>query len=157
MAPINSEAKSESFKGGSYDNAHNYVFLNTTDESTRQLLPTNDYMITNTIRFPEERQAQKEPMAVQWFLYFLVKDDTDGDKKLTYKDHRTVAISDSGGWGYAEVIQNVEQIYGQVLRDANTLLVIYRSGSKKYIARVDLPNRKVVTTNEMTSPGGDVQ
>ena len=88
---------------------------------------------------------------------FLGKDDTDGDRKLTYKDQRTLAISDSGGLGYAEIIPHVEHIYGQVLRDTNTLLVIHKTGSKKYTTRIDLPNRTVVSMNEIATPGSDVQ
>jgi hypothetical protein len=157
MAPISSQPKGEFLSKGNYDNTHNYAFLNTADESAHQLLPTNDYIVAQTVRLPDEGRNEKGPAAVQWFLYFLVKDDTDADRKLTYKDHRTLAVSDAGGWGYTEIIQNVEEVYGHALRDANTLLVIYRSGSKKYVARVDLPNRKVVSTSDLTLQGGDVQ
>jgi hypothetical protein len=157
MAPINSQAKGESYKSGSYGNVHNYVFFNKVDESSHRLLPVNDYLITTTTSLPEGRQSQKETAAVQWFLYFLVKDDTDGDKGLTNKDQATLAVSDSGGIGCTEIIQNIEQVYGHTLRDASTLLVIYRSGGKNYTARVDLLNRKVLSTTELPALGDDVQ
>jgi hypothetical protein len=157
MAPIDSETRGESFlKESAHAGQHNYVFLNTADESTHQLLPTHDYLITNAIRLPEERPPQHEP-GVQWFLYFLIKDDTDGDKKLTYKDRRTLAVSDSGGWGYTEVIQEVEQVYGQTLRDPNTLLIVFKKASKRYLAKVDLPGRKLVSTKELAFPDAEVQ
>lgn len=158
MAAIYSEAKIEStFKSGSHNDLHNHYFLNTKDESARQLLPTNDFVIENTFRLPEENQNAKEPVAVKWFLYYLIKDDSDGDAKLTHKDTKVLAISDSSGAGYAELIKDVEHVYGQVLSDPDTLLIAYRSGSKKYSARLDLISRKVVSTRELSNLGADVQ
>jgi hypothetical protein len=158
MASIYSEAKIESsFKSGSHNNMHNQYFLNTQDESARQLLPTNDFVIENTFRFPEENQNAKEPVAVKWFLYHVIKDDTDGDAKLTHKDNRVLAISDSSGARCVELIKDVEHVYGHLLSDPDTLLIAYRSGSKKYSARLDLINRRVVSTRELSNLGADVQ
>lgn len=158
MAPITSEGKAEYFSSKEgYANTHNYAFFNLADESTRTLLPTNDYWITETKRFPEKEEASQQSAPVQWFLYFLVKSDTDGDKKLTDKDNKTLAISDAGGDGYTEIISDVEAVYGQALSEANYLSVIYRSQSRKYVARIDLLNRKVVSTKELTIQFIDLQ
>jgi len=112
-------------------------------------MSTNDYWISETISFPETRESNQKSEPVQWFLYFVVKEDTDGDKKLTYKDNRVVAVSDAAGMGFTELITDVEEVFGQAIRDSNTLFVLYRSKSKKNVARIDLPNRKVVSTNEL--------
>jgi hypothetical protein len=87
----------------------------------------------------------------------VVKSDTDGDKKLTYKDNKVLAISDAGGVGYTEIISDVEEVYGQADSEANSLYVIYRSQSRKYVAKIDLLNRKVVSTKELTLEFSDLQ
>lgn len=157
MAPITSQGEGEYLKGG-YDNVHNHVFFNTVDESTHTLLPSDDYWITETRGLPEKREeAGQQSPVIQWFLYFLVKFDTDGDRKLTYRDNRTLAVSDAGGEGFAEIISDIEQVYGQALRDDKTLLVFYRTKSTKYVARIDLPNKRIVSTKELALPLDDLQ
>src|SRR5437868_14452640 len=93
MAPIESETESGYSSKSSSRNIHNYVFFNTANESVHPLMPTNDYWIIETISFPEARESSQKNEPVQWFLYSIVKEDTDGDKRLTYKDNRTLAVS----------------------------------------------------------------
>ena len=157
MAPITSEGKGDYFSSkGDYANTHNFAFFNTADESVRALLPANDYWIVETKRFPAKEEAGEQPVPVQWFLYSLVKSDTDGDKKLTYKDNKVLAISDAGGVGYTEIISDVEEVYGQADSEANGLYVIYRSQSRRYVAKIDLLNRKVVSTKELALEFSDL-
>jgi hypothetical protein len=158
MAPIGSVREGEYFSSsGGESNVHNYVFFNLADESTRILLPTSDYLITTTTGLPEKDQYNQQTATVQWFLYFVVKSDTDGDKKLTAKDHRVVAISDAGGVGYAEIIPEVDTLFGYALRDTSTLFVIYGNGLKRYETKIDLPNRKAISTVEFLEPLEDLK
>lgn len=158
MAPIASDVKGEYLSSkGTYANTHNYAFFNMADELTRTLLPTNDYWITETKRLPEEEDRGQQSAPIQWFLYYVVKSDTDGDKKLTSKDNKVLAISDAGGDGYTEVISDVEEVYGQSLSGTNSLYVIYRSKSIKHVAKIDLPNRRLVSTKELTLQFEDLQ
>ena len=152
MAPVSSRSKGE-YGYESDKDAHNYVFFNTANESTLTLLPNNDHLFVATVGLPEKREGNKEAPPVQWFLYGLVKSDTDGDKELTYKDRRSLAVSDAGGGGFKEVITDVEHVYGQTLGDANTLFVIYRKDSKKYVTRINLPSREVTSTKELPTFG----
>jgi len=157
MAPVTSQSEGE-YSKSEYNNVHNHVFFNTVDESTRVLLPTDDYWILETKSLPERQEdSDRQAPAIQWFLYFLVKFDTDGDRKLTHKDNRTLAVSDAAGDGFVEIIPDIEQIYGQALRDDKTLLVIFRTQSKKHVAKIDLPNKKIVSTKELALPLDDLQ
>jgi hypothetical protein len=131
------------------------VFLNSADESTLTLLPTNDHLFVATLSLPEKREGDKEPFKVEWFLYGLVKSDTDGDKELTDKDRRSICVSDAGGVGFKEVVEDVDQVYGHSLVDSDNLLVIYRKASKKYLTRISLPKREIVSTKELPSFGVD--
>jgi len=152
MAPISSRSRGEYGYERDKD-AYNYVFFNTADESTLTLLPHNDHLFVATMSLPEKREGDKESYTVHWFLYGLVKSDTDGDEELTYKDRRTLCISDAGGAGFREVITDVEQMYGHSLHDTDTLVVIYRRGSKNYATRINLPSREVVSTKELPTFG----
>jgi hypothetical protein len=153
VAPITSTG---SYSSSSYDSgneAHNYVFVNSADESTLALLPTNDYLFVGTVSLPEKPASEKEPLKVQWFLYGLVKVDTNADKELTHKDRRSLCVSDAGGAGFKELITDVDEVYGHSLRDADTLIVIYRKDSKKYLTRISLPSREAVSTKELPDFG----
>jgi hypothetical protein len=154
MAPISSRSKGE-YGYESDKDAHNYVFFNTADESTQTLLPHNDHLFVATVSLPEKHEGDKEAPAAKWFLYGLVKSDTDGDRELTYKDRRSLYVSDAGGAGFKEVVTDVEHVYGHSLHNADTLILIYRRGSKKYVTRVYLPNREVVSTKELPTFGVD--
>lgn len=129
---------------------NNYVFFNTADDSTHRLIPHNDSLILRAQRFPEKDK-------VDWFVYNVVKSDTNDDKELSSKDRFTIAISDGGGNGYVELLPNIETRLGDSMTDANTLLILYIKDSKKYYSRIDLPNRKVTVTNELPSLGNDVK
>ena len=119
----------------------------------RHLLPTNDHLFVSSVSLPEKREGDKEPLKVLWFLYGLVKMDTDADKELTYKDRRSLCVSDAGGAGFKELIVDVEQVYGHTLHDTDTLILIYRKNSKKYITRINLPSREAVSTKELPDFG----
>jgi hypothetical protein len=137
--------------GSGYSSAvNNYVFFNTADDSTHRLLPHNDSLILRAQRFPDKDKAD-------WFVYDVVKSDTNDDKELSSKDRFTIAMSDGGGNGYSELIPSVETRLGDTLTDGNTLLILYVKDSKKYYSRIDLPNRKVTATNELPSLGNDVK
>jgi len=143
-------SKLESGSSGYGGDALNYVFFNKADDSTRRLLPNNDSLILNALRFPKEGK-------VEWFVYEVVKSDTNNDKELSYLDRKAIAVSDSGGQGYTELIPEVQDQLGYALSDANTLLVLYVKDAKKRYAKIDLPNRKLIVTNELPSLGDDVK
>ncbi len=152
IAPVTSRSGYE-YRYDSNKDAHNYVFFNTADESILTLLPSNDYLFVETLSLPEKREGDKEAHTVRWFLYGIVRADTNGDKELNYKDQRSLSVSDAGGVGFKEIITDVEQVYGQALADGETLIVIYRKGSKNYTSRIDLPSREVISTKEMLTFG----
>jgi hypothetical protein len=66
-------------------------------------------------------------------------------------------VSDAGGAGFAEIIPDIEHVYGQALRDDKTLLMFYRTQSRKYVAKIDLQDKRIVSTKEMVLPLDDLQ
>jgi hypothetical protein len=147
---------SSSYRDSSGGNVHNVVYFDPTSGKLTQLLPTNDALIASTIALPEVAVSQ-DPKQVDWFLYGIVKKDTDNDRKLTHKDQMVLAMADAGGQGYTELVDGIDQLYGQTLNDANTLTVIYSKSSRLFHSTVNLPKRQVTATKEFPGFGKDVK
>jgi hypothetical protein len=147
---------SSSYRDSSGGNIHNFVYFDPTSGKLTQLLPTNDALIASTVALPEVAVSQ-DPKQVDWFLYGIIKKDTDNDRKLTHKDLMVLAMADAGGQGYTELVNGIDQLYGQTLNDANTLTVIYSKSSRLFHSTVNLPKRQVTVTKELPSFGKDVK
>lgn len=141
-----------SYSSSGYE-TYNYVFFDLSSETYHRLLPTNDTVIPQIMGFPVAEYNSAEPavppLPIEWWLYVMVKVDTDKNGHLDYEDKQTLGISDVGGNGFAEVITDVDNLLGEIYKDGPTLFVIYNSNQKNYIAKINLPTREVVTTTEM--------
>jgi hypothetical protein len=136
----------------SYD-TYNFVFFDLNTETYHRLLPTNQYVILQLTGFPTPVYDPSQPDApsppFEWWLYTIVKADTDGNGLMNYEDKLTLGISDVGGNGFAEMIGNVDSLLGHIYDDNSSLFVIYHSNGRNYITKINLPTREVVTTTEM--------
>ncbi len=140
---------------------YNYVFFNTADATYLRLLPTNEYAIIETAGFPQQiydpTLAQQPPAPIiETWLYKVVKADSNADKILDGRDLVSIAISDVGGNGYTELIENVDEIISQYNKDNFNLFIFYKSGGKNFAASINLITRKLIITTEMDL-GEDVQ
>ena len=141
--------------GYSYE-VYNYVFYDMQSEQFHALLPSNEYAIINKIGMPICcDNSEKNP--VKWWLYYVVKADTNQDKLLSANDKFTLAVSDVGGNGYIELIPDVDESLGQFMKSDTLLLFFYRQNDKKYYAKIDLQSRSVVSKTEYPSFGPDVK
>ncbi|MBC7878117.1 MAG: hypothetical protein H7Y59_13185 [Anaerolineales bacterium] len=141
-----------SYRSSGYD-VYNYVFFDLDSETYHRLLPTNDTVILQIRGFPVPDYAATEPAKppppIEWWLYVMVKADTNKNGNLDYEDKKTLGISDVGGNGFAEVIPDVDNLLGDIYKEGSTLFVIYNSNEKNYLAKINLLTREVVTTTEM--------
>ncbi|NJL32746.1 MAG: hypothetical protein HC893_01425 [Chloroflexaceae bacterium] len=151
-----------------YTTIHNYVFVDQENETVLRLLPTNDTVILTTIELFEQVPAEMQPTSTDaentiepttaWFLYSIVKADTNGDEQLAFEDKQTLAVSDAGGNGYTELVEDVDELVYYTLRpDNETALLIYRQGDQRVLARVNLPDRTIDNTVEFPPLGDDVE
>jgi hypothetical protein len=149
---------SQLFSSGRSDyGVYNYVFFDVEAEKVQALLPDNQNIILSVQGYPTPNATVTPEISIAWWLYTLVKQDTNEDGALTYTDSKTLSISDVGGNGYTELIVDVEQVLGDAYKDGNKLLVIYRSKGKNFLASIDLTTRKVTRTSEFPSFGNDVK
>lgn len=151
------------YGGGSGYSQYNLVFLDVTSETVYPLLPTNDNEIVSMEGFPKpvpsftnQSQPPQPAHPIAWWLFSIVASDTNQDNNLSALDKQTISVSDVGGKGYAEIISNVDNLLGTAYKNTNTLLVIYRSDGKNYLAHVDLPSRQVTSTEELPL-GGEIK
>jgi hypothetical protein len=160
MAPTHSK---QNYQASSYEKdasaVRNYLFVNMLDKSSHWLVPTNKYLFLTAERLPQDTRSDagfrgkvegdNDGKPVKWLRYEIVKSDTNRDGRFTDKDRRTIAVSGAAGDGYTELIEDVEQMLGSMLRDDNTLLIFYSNDSGSYVSEVDLPSRQITTTREL--------
>ena len=132
---------------------YNYVFFNVNTEAYHRLLPTNEYVINQTTGFPQlvydpANPDQPAPV-VEFWVYGVVKADSNADGFLDYRDKFTAAISDVGGNGYTELIENVDAVLSQYYKDNLNLFIIYTASEKNFIAKINPSTRELVSTTEM--------
>ena len=146
------------YSGYSGYEIYNYVFFSSETETFNRLLPINEYVVLQIAGFPPGTPTEKPEdfKPVMWWMYVLAKADTDKNGILDYKDKVTIGVTDVGGNSPTELIPDVESVLGHILKDENTLFVIYHSLDKNYIAKIDLPGRQLVSTTEMNL-GDDVK
>jgi hypothetical protein len=146
---INNSSRYSSYSSGTY----NYVFFNLDTEQYQRLLPTNEYSIYQTSGFPTLQYDPANPNqpapTVEWWLYTVIKSDTNKDGYLDYQDKLTISLSDVGGNGYTELIENVDAVMGQIYKDNFALFIIYNASQKNFIAKINPSTREVISTTEM--------
>jgi len=132
---------------------HNYVFFNLNTEEYKRLLPANEYSIFQTSGFPTLKYDPLNPdqpaPTVEWWVYSVIKKDTNADGYFGGGDKLTIGISDVGGNGYTEVIENVDAILSQIYKDNSALFIIYNMDEKNFIAKINPSTREVISTTEM--------
>jgi len=146
------------YSGYSGYEIYNYVFFSSETETFNKLLPTNEYVVLQIVGFPSGAPTDKPEdfKPVMWWLYVLAKTDTDKNGILDYKDKITIGVTDVGGNNPTELIPDIDNMLGNMLKNDDTLFVMYHSLDKNYVAKIDLPSRTVVSTNEMNL-GDDVK
>lgn len=153
---INSSGYSSYTTYGTY----NYVFFNTQTEEYHRLLPDNNSVIFQTAGFPQlvydPNDPEKPAPVIEFWMFNIVKADTNADGFFDYRDKLTVGIADVSGSNYTELIANVDAIQSQYYKDRSNFFVIYNVNEKNFIAKVNPVTRAVVSTTEMDL-GDDVK
>lgn len=139
----------------------NLVFLDSGSLESHSLFDTNQYTIVEATQYPLNEQAPnpeaKKIKKTARFVYQVLKKDTNGDKFLDSRDHRTIGISDAFGKQYVEVLTDISQLLNLQALTGNRLLVVYVKNGTKMASLLDLSQRKVIQTNPLTKLGDDVE
>jgi len=126
----------------------NYLVLNAKDKSAIRLTPTNNALFTQYQKIGQNDKNGKLVKA-SGIWYELVKADTDGDKRLTEADRKTIAVSDLSGANYTEVIPKVDRLFNTFQVNQTNVLMVYESAGKNFVTELDLSQRKSIETKEL--------
>ncbi len=144
MVPLYSDQSyTQSYYSKSTRSTRNYLFLDSETGKSKWLFANNDYLIASD-RFISEtndiannRVESKPVIAV---LYHLIKQDINGDGRLTNDDSMTIAFTHPNGNDYHEVLSGVDRFLGYKVLNANSLLILYQRDGIAYSANVSLDN-----------------
>ncbi|NES46827.1 hypothetical protein, partial [Moorena sp. SIO2C4] len=106
--------------------------------------------ISETNDRANNRVESKPVIAV---LYHLIKQDTNGDGRLTNNDMLTIAFTHYNGNDYQEVVSGVDRFLGYKVLNANSLLILYQRDAIAYSAKVSLDNFALSNETELPKVG----
>jgi len=149
MVSLNSDQRyTQSYYSKSSLSPRNYLFINSTTNEQHWLFGHNKYLIADTAMLSEHGLA-RDDRNVRAILYQVVKKDTDGDRRLTSEDAKTISISRTDGRGYRELIEGVDIFVGHRTIDKKTLIVLYQKQGVAYSANVSLSEFTVFNKQEL--------
>ena len=144
IIPLNAKQKySISYSSGkSASSVRNILFSNMHAETSKWLLPNNQFLIANH-RLLNEENSYGDGYNIVTILYDVVKSDTNNDSRLTTNDKLTIALSDPEGNNYTEVLDNVDEVLGYDVLNKQALAIVFNRGDQGYIAYVNLADFKI--------------
>jgi len=151
MMPLHSEQR---YSRGSYSKSassvRNYLFINAVSRKNYWLFGKNDYLITQTNKLPNTGygEGSKDTKVI---LYYVVKSDTDNDKKLTSSDSLTVAISKPNGKSYVELLKGIDFVNGYKTINENSMIIVFQRNNIGYSAKIDLENLLISGEEQLLS------
>ncbi|MBE9004559.1 hypothetical protein IQ259_05805 [Fortiea sp. LEGE XX443] len=129
----------------------NFLFFNTSDKSARKLVLNNNFLFLRHEKLGQSNPLEDVVKNVQGVWYEVVTADSDGDKRLTTDDKKTVALSHVSGENYTEIIRQVDRIWSTHQPNDSTLLVFYTSDAKNFVTEIHIPVRQAVITQQLPS------
>jgi hypothetical protein len=117
------------------DRSKNILFVNTKENSSSWLFPTNNQLILDyqsnvhlfTEGHPYYMDTGRKKVEKATFIYYkLINKDTNGDKIITESDHLNFAVSDTSGKNYRVVVEDMEIIISMKTINKETMSLIYQ-------------------------------
>jgi hypothetical protein len=156
--------KVERILSGSYEgkgemsniDIRNYLFVDRDNLAAGKLLSNNnsrlleiEHLGGKTVspgngRYNGKNQlgSANQPKQVQSLWFVAVATDTNKDKALNDRDRKQISMSDVSGANYTEIIKDIDTIRFVYPKGADHRLVIYTSGTKNFVADINLQQRQ---------------
>ncbi len=140
----------------------NFVFLDGDSLESHKLFDTNESLILSVVPFPEKSSQANDPqnqivVPVQWFVYFVIHEDSDNDGLLNENDQGVLAVSDFNGLRYKEILPGVLNLYELTMPENGRLLVIYKTMEGRYASIIDMPAQEIINTEPLPDLGEEVE
>ena len=150
MAAISSQ---QNYQQSYYDKEalgiRNFLFFNSQDKSARKLVPKNEFLFLRSENLGKQTPQGNIITNVRGIWYELVTADSNGDKRLTREDDKTIAVSDVSGASYTEIIRQVDRVLATHQPNETTFLIFYTSGRKNFVTEININTRTVLVTQEL--------
>ncbi|MGK7875737.1 MAG: hypothetical protein AB4426_21300 [Xenococcaceae cyanobacterium] len=140
MLPLYSDQSyAQSYYSKSARSTRNYLFFDAETEERRWLFANNNYLIARD-SFISETDYRSKSKTVQAILYNIIKEDTNGDKRLTDDDLITIALTKPNGYNYKELLSGLDSLLGYKVLNGDRILILYQRDGIAYSAKVSLSN-----------------
>lgn len=94
---------------------------------------------------------------MQWFVYYVVHQDSNQDGLLNQNDQSVLAISDYNGLRYKELLGSVLDLYELTMPDAGRLLVVYKLSEGRFASLIDMQTQEIILTQPLPELGSEVE
>lgn len=152
MMRLTADSESAKFSsGGGYGGeTRNVLFLTGKEKTARWLFPNQKNLILAAAQLKEESTDEKDSLTKA--LYFeYVRDDTDGDGKLSVQDNSNIGLTRSDGTAFVEVLRGVTRVLSYDMLDSRDLSVVYQLGKTVRHARFSLNSLAKETDQEVVT------
>ncbi len=117
----------------------NYLLLKESDKSTRWVVRGNDTLVLSFGQYSADGgwlNGGEGKKATQCVLLEVVTKDSNGDRRLTDADRRSVVLSDLLGTRSLDVLPPMDEVLTLRWSGSKSLLAIYREGQKYFVTLV---------------------
>jgi hypothetical protein len=150
----------ESYDSSTYSSGsggiRNLVFLESGSLASHRLFDQNQFLILEASSYPQ-KQNNDPQVVTQWFVYRIIKQDTDKNKELGQGDLQTLAISNAFGKQYQEVFTGISQWLGSQKVAPDQLMVVYIKDGTKTASLLNLAQGTVIKSQAISDLGPDVK
>jgi hypothetical protein len=147
---VGSSSYEDRWNDGEID-IRNYMFVHRDNLSGSKLLANNSSRILELEQIgeplppsksnPDPTSQPNKLKTVKAIWYVRAVADTNSDKQLSSLDRKQIGISDVSGANYTEIIKDIDKILLNSRIGIDRRLVIYTSGSKRFVANINIPTR----------------
>jgi hypothetical protein len=147
---------------GTGGQTRNLVFLDGESLASRKLYDTNNSFLLSVAPFPQKssnqvEQSSQEIVPTQWFVYYIVHQDSNKDDLLNENDLCLLAISDYNGLRYKEILGGVLELYELTMPQNGRLLVVYKLSDGRYTSLIDMQTQEIILTQPLPDLGMEVK
>ncbi len=131
---------------GESGSGRNLLFIDGESNQSKWLFPANNQMIVSYKFLPNDEYKNKE---VNFIIYEVVTEDTNGDKKLTKDDMASIAVSSFDGSCYKVIVPKVNRLIDVSPISNDRILVIYQKNKIGYSATYSIVGFSPIDQKEL--------
>lgn len=142
---LETQATGEKFSSYTPSETRNLLFISDPEFDSHWLFDHHRFRLINHSVLNVDKEIDEERPAVALYLD-LVKEDSNSDGILSEDDLHTIALLDTSGHNYTEVLRSIEQIVSSdVHPDGSALDILVRNGNELVLKRFSLASFELLS------------